>query len=980
MRTRIATITFICLCLSSAAFGQSAVLKGMVVDDKEKPVSNVRIIAPDGQADETDSKGQFTIAFPATVQPGQLTRIELRDKPGWAIYEPLLGNCTTQSVARNFEPLKVIIVPKGSILALSPERISRVVARWADERVRLRAQVAEQKSQLDEYAFLREYAEKYGFTLEQFRDAADRWAKLEEADDKEERALKEYWRKNYDSAARLARESGDEAVEELDRVNNERIVVGCNAIRRYRLEGDSFHQQGKLRDAMAAYVKIEKLFSARKIAREDLPEEWGTNKNLLGIMKTFLGGRGEGQESQLLLAEAVAAFREALKVYSREQSPEGWARTQANLGTALAAQGEQAGGEDSVRLLGEAVAAFHEALNAHSREQSPQPWAVAQNNLGNALRSQSEQSIGEKSLRLLAEAVAAFREALKVCSREQSPRLWAMTQNNLGNALRSQGERSVGEESLRLLAEAVAAYREAFKVYSRERLPEDWAMTQTNLGNALRPQGEQSVGEESLRLLAEAVVAQREALKVYSREQSPQQWAATENNLGIALLTQGKRSVGEESLRLLAEAVAAFREALKVYSRERFPQDWAMTQYNLGNALRSQGERSSGKESLRLLAEAVAAQREALKVYSREQSPRLWAMTQANLGKALIGLAERSSGEEGVRLLTEAVAAQREALKAYSREQSPEEWSTAQYNLGVALIWQGELSSGEESVRLLAEAVAACREALKVYSREPSSQRWADAQSNLGVALRSQGERSSGEEGVRLLGEAVTAYREALKVFTREQSPRQWAATQDNLGKAYLLLKSWKDAAPCFENVLTLYPDNEEGYLSLASIYHERLFEYAKAFELHQQWLSRFPQDTSALADFAETHFTTGRFPEFSQRIKPLLTDPERSAGAKIALRMIEVANLLALDNADQVPAALAAILKTVSDQKADFRINWSFSGTLNFINRQEKFASYRPWLDRFFSVAQEENRAAIVKALREAQTQFPAMNSGQRK
>jgi hypothetical protein len=177
-----------------------------------------------------------------------------------------------------------------------------------------------------------------------------------------------------------------------------------------------------------------------------------------------------------------------------------------------------------------------------------------------------------------------------------------------------------------------------------------------------------------------------------------------------------------------------------------------------------------------------------------------------------------------------------------------------------------------------------------------------------------------------------------------------------------------------------LYPSDKQVYQSLASIYHELLFEYAKAFELHRKWLSRFPQDTSALPDFAETHFTTGRFPEFSQRIKPLLTDPALPGSVKIALQMIEVVNLLAFDNANQVPATLAEILKTISDQKPDFQINWSFSGTLNFINLQEKFISYRSWLNQFFRMAQEKNRDAILKALREAQTRFPASNSNQRK
>ena len=95
---------------------------------------------------------------------------------------------------------------------------------------------------------------------------------------------------------------------------------------------------------------------------------------------------------------------------------------------------------------------------------------------------------------------------------------------------------------------------------------------------------------------------------------------------------------------------------------------------------------------------------------------------------------------------------------------------------------------------------------------------------------------------------------------------------------------------------------------------------------------------------------------------------------------MIEVANLLAIDNADQAPVALDALHKTISGQRADFRINWSFSGALNFINREERFVSYHPWLNQFFSVAREENRDAILKALREAQAQFPATSGNHRR
>src|SRR5262245_48044245 len=181
----IAATMLFSFCLSAVAVGQQARLEGNVyeiADGREIPVAGVRVIAPGGQSKETDSKGHFVIDFPSSIQSGQAARIEV-NRPGWLVRDPLFGECATQNTARNFELLKVIIVPKGSPLALAPKQLSKVIARWADERARLRGQVTELGSQLDEYAFLREYAEKYGVTLDQFKVAADEWSKIKESDD-----------------------------------------------------------------------------------------------------------------------------------------------------------------------------------------------------------------------------------------------------------------------------------------------------------------------------------------------------------------------------------------------------------------------------------------------------------------------------------------------------------------------------------------------------------------------------------------------------------------------------------------------------------------------------------------------------------------------------------------------------------------------------------------------------------------------------
>jgi hypothetical protein len=215
--------------------------------------------------------------------------------------------------------LKVIIVPKGSPLALEPKQLSKVVDRWANERSRLRGQVTELGRQLDEYAFLREYSEKYGITLDQFKAAADEWAKVKKSDDKEERALKEYWLKRYESAAVLAREAAISADEEHEGDLQKALESGRKIIRRFRLEGNAWFAEYKFREALAAYNEIEKRFLAGKLAKDDLLEEWAETKLLVGNAKFELGIRVEGREIQSLLGEAVAAFREALKVRTREQ-------------------------------------------------------------------------------------------------------------------------------------------------------------------------------------------------------------------------------------------------------------------------------------------------------------------------------------------------------------------------------------------------------------------------------------------------------------------------------------------------------------------------------------------------------------------------------------------------------------------------------------------------------------------------------------
>jgi hypothetical protein len=102
-----------------------------------------------------------------------------------------------------------------------------------------------------------------------------------------------------------------------------------------------------------------------------------------------------------------------------------------------------------------------------------------------------------------------------------------------------------------------------------------------------------------------------------------------------------------------------------------------------------------------------------------------------------------------------------------------------------------------------------------------------------------------------------------------------------------------------------------------------------------------------------------------------VLTNPKLRASSNAALRMIDVANSLALGKAEAVPRKLDELIELVSNQPENFRITWIFNGTLHFISQHERLAPHREWLNQLFAAAKAGERDAIVKALRDAKGTF---------
>ncbi|MFL6261006.1 MAG: tetratricopeptide repeat protein [Thermoanaerobaculia bacterium] len=316
---------------------------------------------------------------------------------------------------------------------------------------------------------------------------------------------------------------------------------------------------------------------------KELRSRYPDSPEVLRALGDILIVVGKERDEPELLEEAVETLKNFLILVPRKTDKEAWAQAQTMLGRALFNLG---GGREGLARLKEAVAAFREALKVHTKR-LPLDWAQDQNDLGSTLRTLADWEEGTENLK---RAVGVFREALKVYTHERWPDHWATTQTSLGEALTSLGDRREDRECLK---EAVIVLREVLKVRTREGLSAAWAKTQHYLGDALRNLGNR---ENNRSLLEEAVKAYQAALEVRTRDRVPLYWARTQDKLGRALASLGNR---EEGTTCLKEAVEAYRLALQVRSRKGPTQDWADTQCNLGEALVALGKREKSTARLK---------------------------------------------------------------------------------------------------------------------------------------------------------------------------------------------------------------------------------------------------------------------------------------------------------------------------------------------------------------------------------------------
>jgi hypothetical protein len=173
----------------------------------------------------------------------------------------------------------------------------------------------------------------------------------------------------------------------------------------------------------------------------------------------------EAERTQLL-GEAIWGYRSALAIYGRWATPEEWALAQRSLGDALRRAAELTReGQERAALLADAAAAYRAALEIYTRWAAPAHAATIQSDLGATLLAAADLAAGEQRNRLLDETLLAFDAAGKVYTHATAPTRWADIQVNAAMALAKRAMGAEGRERLRLLDEAEATCRAALQVY-----------------------------------------------------------------------------------------------------------------------------------------------------------------------------------------------------------------------------------------------------------------------------------------------------------------------------------------------------------------------------------------------------------------------------------------------------------------------------------------------------------------------------------
>lgn len=228
----------------------------------------------------------------------------------------------------------------------------------------------------------------------------------------------------------------------------------------------------------------------------------------------------------------------------------------------------------------------------------------------------------------------------------------------------------------------------------------------------------------------------------------------------------------------------------------------------------------------------------------------------------------------------------------------------------------------------------------------------ADAYQSLGSVYERMGKSA----------DAVTAEREALKLdphlfaaydsLSRIQlSQKDYRGALDTarkaieytgegynfLNEAYHGLGKDREAVRILEEYRQKDPSNWNILNPLEMSYHDRLFDYERAYQITADAHNRRSFDINVETNFAEACLTTGRYDDALRVANSALTTPRISPDQQLSMRLISIAALLFQGKPANAFSELGEFIRNYKSLPRDFEQTWIYAGTSRLVRNSAK-------------------------------------------
>ena len=153
-----------------------------------------------------------------------------------------------------------------------------------------------------------------------------------------------------------------------------------------------------------------------------------------------------------------------------------------------------------------------------------------------------------------------------------------------------------------------------------------------------------------------------------------------------------------------------------------------------------------------------------------------------------------------------------------------------------------------------------------------------------------------------------------------------------NLGLVYQKEGKYDEAIESYQKALAIDPENAEVYNSLGFIYHEKKFNFEKAYQMFSKSYQINPKDISAKANFAEANLTSRHFNKAFSIANEILAGKDIPSEYRVAMRFVTISSFLLQGNDSRAKLELAEFVSHYKSLPENFQMNWSFAGIESFI------------------------------------------------